>query len=245
MKSIAYEGTSQSYPIYLKKYHYSQRTIKAHELRIKRFKTWLKHHKIPRQSSYTNLLQYAKYLQTEKQYNRASTNNELRAIKLYYDYQIEKGNQVENPAEGMAIRGKHIKVLNNLLSQEELEDLYYSYEISHSDTFFKATKQRDKIVLGMLVFQGITAIEIYHLQDEYLKIEKGKIEIPSTRRSNRRILRLQPLQIIDLLNYTQTTKQYLSKKIKTHNDEQLIFGSIHQIRTITNRIIKTLKKIQS
>jgi integrase/recombinase XerD len=55
-------------------------------------------------------------------------------------------------------------------------------------------------------------------------------------------LNLKPLQIIEFLTYTQTTKQYLSKRIKTHNDEQLIYGSIDQIRTIGSRIIKNLKK---
>ncbi|MDG5490634.1 tyrosine-type recombinase/integrase [Psychroserpens sp. SPM9] len=191
----------------------------------------------PEELTYSNLLKYAKYLQTEKNYERSSTNNELRAVKLYYDYLIEKGETMENPAEDMTIRGKRIKVISNLLSEEELEDLYYSYDIEHYDTFFKATKLRDKVVLGLMVFQGITGIELYHLQEEYVQLNKGKIDIPSTRRSNARTLKLQPCQMMDLLNYTTQTRSYLSKKISTKNNEQLIFGSTSQgNKLLTNKV---------
>lgn len=125
---------------------------------------------------------------------------------------------------------------------KELEDLYYSYDIEHYDTFFKATKLRDKIVLGLMVFQGITGIERYHLQEEYIQLSKGKIDIPSTRRSNARTMKLQPCQRMDLLNYTTTSRSYLAKNISTKNNEQLIFGSTGQIRSITARIIRNLKQ---
>ncbi|MBL4680347.1 MAG: site-specific integrase [Pseudomonadales bacterium] len=233
----------KSYEEYLSKNQYSQSTITVHKLRIKRFKSWLKYYGITaHELNYSSLLKYAKYLQTEKNYERSSTNNELRAVKLYYDYLIEKEELIDNPAQDMAIRGKRIKVISNLLSEEELEDLYYSYDIEHYDTFFKATKLRDKVVLGLMVFQGITAIELYHLQEEYLQLNKGKIDLPSTRRSNARTLKLQPAQMMDLMNYTTETRHYLAKKIQTRNNEQLIFGTINQMYSITHRIIRNLKK---
>ena len=233
----------ENYEDYLLQNQYSQSTITVHKLRIKRFKSWLKYYGITEyQLSYSSLLKYAKYLQTEKKYERASTNNELRAVKLYYDYLIDKGELVDNPAEDMAIRGKSIKVISNLLSEEELEDLYHSYDTTHYDTFFKATKLRDKVVLGLMVFQGVTGIELYHLQEEYVQLSKGKIDIPSTRRSNARTIKLQPCQMMDLLNYTTTTRNYLAKRIQTNNSEQLIFGSTGQIRNITARIIRNLKQ---
>lgn len=233
----------KSYEDYLQQNQYSQSTITVHKRRIERFKDWLKHYGITEhQLNYSNLLKYAKYLQTERKYERASTNNELRAVKLYYDYLMDKEELVDNPAEDMAIRGKRIRVISNLLSEEELEDLYYSYDIEHYDTFFKATRLRDKVVLGLMVFQGITGVELYHLQEEYLQLNKGKIDIPSTRRSNARTMKLQPCQMMDLMSYTTTTRNYLAKKISTKNSEQLIFGSTGQIRSITSRIIINLKQ---
>lgn len=233
-----------NYESYLAENQYSQSTITVCKSRIKRFKYWLKHYGITEcQLSYNSLLQYAKYLQTEKKYERQSTNNELRAIKLYYDYLIAKEELIDNPADGMAIRGKYVKVISNLLTEEELEDLYYSYDIEHYDTFFKATKLRDKVVLGLMVFQGITGVELYHLQEEYLQLQKGKIDIPGTRRSNARTIKLQPAQMMDLITYTNTTRIYLAQKSQTSNNEQLFYGSQPQIQSITSRIIKNLKQI--
>lgn len=232
-----------SYEAYLSKNQYSQSTITIHSLRIKRFKNWLNIYGLKEtQLDYGSLLQYAKYLQTEKAYQRASTNNELRAVKLYYDHLIDQGKLERNPAENVTILGTRTKVISNLLREEELEDLYYSYETQHHDTFFKATKLRDKVVVGLMVFQGITAVELYHLQEEYLQLHKGKIEIPGTRRSNPRTLKLQPGQIMELITYMNETRPYIAQRIKTNNREQLIYGSLHQLHTITGRIIKSLKK---
>lgn len=97
-------------------------------------------------------------------------------------------------------------------------------------------------MLGLIVFQGITPVELHHLQEEYLQLRKGKIEIPGTRRSNTRTLKLQPVQIMELMDYLDHSRPYLAQRIKTSNREQLIFGSSFQIRTITCRIIKNLKQ---
>lgn len=232
-----------TYNDYLTHHKYSFSTIKIHNHRIERFKKWTKNNNTTLKIiSYKQLLHYVKYLQEEKKYKRTSINNELRAVKLYFDYQITENIRQDNPAENLTIRGKRTKVLSNLLTEEELEDLYYTFETNHYDTFFQATKKRDKIVLGLILYQGITAIELYQLQEEHLQLEKGRINIPTTRRSNRRTLKLQPLQMMDLSEYITNIREYLGKRIQTSNDEQLIHGSIDQIRTITGRIIKNLKK---
>jgi len=232
-----------NYINYLQKNHFSDSTITVHELRIKRFKTWMKQYGVSEKHiDYKTLLHYVKYLQEEKNYKRASINNELRAVKLYFDYLIDTVVRVDNPAEDFSIKGKRVKVLKDLLSAEELEDLYYCYETHHYDTFFKASKQRDKVVLGFMIYQGMTAIELYHLQLEHLQLNKGKIDVPSTKRSNTRTLSLHPSQITNLMEYTNSTRTYLAKRIIHTNEEQFIFGSIDQMHAITSRIIRTLKK---
>ncbi|AUC14275.1 hypothetical protein BTO06_16350 [Tenacibaculum sp. SZ-18] len=228
---------------YLEDNKYSKSTITVHLLRVKRYTDWLEWYgKHSVEIQYNELLQYVKYLQEKKQYQRASINNELRAVKLYYDYLIEEKHTMYNPAENIVIRGKYIKVIKETLTEEELEDLYYSYNIDHHDTFFKATKLRDKVVLGLMLFQGLTAIEIYSLQEYHLQLQKGIIEIPRTRRSNPRTHKLQPLQMLTILEYINTTRNYLTNRIQTSNNEQLIYGSSHQINAITGRIIKKLKR---
>lgn len=231
-----------SYKEYLQKNHFSESTITVHKLRIKRFKSWMKQYGThEKHIDYKTLLHYVKYLQDEKNYKRGSANNELRAVKLYFDYLIEMVIRTDNPAEDFSIKGKRIKVLKDLLSEEELEDLYYAYETHHYDTFFKASKQRDKVVLGFMIYQGMTAIELYHLQEEHLQLNKGKVGVPSTKRSNARTLQLHPSQITNLMEYANSTRTYLSNHIQHTNHEQFIFGSIDQMRAITGRIIRILK----
>jgi len=228
---------------YLLKNRYSHSTIKVHLLRIRRLQAWLKDQGIEENGmTYPQMLQYTKYLQTEKGYERQSINNELRAIKLYHDYLIEENIAMENPATDMTIRGTRTKAIGELLDNEELEDLYYSYPTAHHDTFFKASKLRDKVVIGLMVFQGVTTMELHHMQEEHLQLKKGKIDVPSTRRTNSRTLKLQPCQIMELMQYIHEARPYLLKRDKGNNPEKMFFGSIDQMHNITSRILKVMKE---
>ncbi|PKV52450.1 integrase/recombinase XerD [Aquimarina sp. MAR_2010_214] len=231
-----------NYRTYLEKHQYSENTIVINILRVKRYEDWTKSYSIKiERVTYKNLLTYVTYLKESKKYKRQSINLELRAVKLYYDMLIEKNEVVENPAENLTIRGTRKSIIKDILSEEELEDLYYSYDIEHHDTFFRATKQRDKVIVGLMVYQGVTAVELYQLKEEHLELTRGKIHIPSTRRSNRRTLKLQPSQIMELMEYTTKTRAYLSKRNNAANEEQLFYGSLNLIHSITGRIIKTLR----
>ncbi|MEW7279208.1 tyrosine-type recombinase/integrase [Aquimarina sp. 2201CG1-2-11] len=231
-----------NYRTYLEKHRYSENTIVINILRVKRYEDWTTSYGIKTErATYKNLLTYVAYLKENKKYKRQSINQELRAVKLYYDMLIENNKVAENPAENLTIRGTRKGIIKDLLSEEELEDLYYSYDIKHHDIFFKATKLRDKVIVGLIVYQGITAVEIHQLKEEHLELHKGKIHIPSTRRSNRRTLKLQPSQILELIKYTTKARIYLSKRSNTTNNEQLFYGTLNLTRSITRRIIKTLK----
>ncbi|WP_411032416.1 tyrosine-type recombinase/integrase [Spongiimicrobium sp. 3-5] len=228
---------------YLLKNRYSKSTIRVHLLRIRRLQSWLKNQGIEESGmTYPQMLQYTKYLQTEKGYERQSINNELRAIKLYHDYLIEENIAMENPATDMTIRGTRTKAIGELLDSEELEDLYYSYQTQHHDTFFRASKLRDKVVIGLMVFQGVTVMELHHMQEEHLQLKKGKVDVPSTRRGNARTLKLQPCQMMELLQYVEEARPYLSEKDRGNNPEKLFFGSIDQMHSITSRILKYMKE---
>jgi len=143
-----------NYRNYLEKNRYSKYTIVVNMLRVKRYTDWATSYGIKiERVTYKNLLVYVTYLKDSKKYKRQSINLELRAVKLYYDMLIEHNEVSENPAENLTIRGKRKSILKELLSEEELEDLYYSYDTNHHDTFFRATKQRDKVIVGLMVYQ--------------------------------------------------------------------------------------------
>tara|TARA_R110002049_G_scaffold66281_1_gene173170 strand:- start:1511 stop:1738 length:228 start_codon:yes stop_codon:yes gene_type:complete len=74
-------------------------------------------------------------------------------------------------------------VIHNILTQDELEDLYYSYQ---TETKNPLARKRNKIMLGLLVYQGLTTQNLQQLQVENIKLYKGKIDISGTKKSNGR-----------------------------------------------------------
>ncbi|CAM1356728.1 hypothetical protein [Tenacibaculum ascidiaceicola] len=61
-----------------------------------------------------------------------------------------------------------------------MEDLYHSYEVKGQDEYIRATAFRNKIITGLMVFQGVNNAGLEALKLAHLKMNKGKIYIPST-----------------------------------------------------------------
>ncbi len=234
------KNTFASY-LYTRKY--SEHTIKVYLLKCDRFKVWARAKRIsPKKIDYKKLLEYIKYLH-QKNYKPQSINGELNAIRRYFDYLISEDHRGDNPAVDVTVRGERKKVLHNLLNSEELEDLYYSYQTDHKNSLVHASLCREKVMLGFMVFQGVTAEELYQLEDDHIQLHKGKIYVPSTKKSNSRELPLKAWQMMELQNYIQNIRsEILHYSRTTQNEEQFFYGSKSQIRGIISRIRMRIKK---
>ena len=227
---------------YLHTRKYSEYTIRVYLLKSDRFKVWTRSKRIaPDKIDYKNLLLYIKHLR-KKNYQPQSINGELNAIRVYFNYLISEDQRGDNPAKDLTVKGERKKVLHNLLNSEELEDLYYSYETDHKNRLIHASLCREKVMLGFMVFQGITAEELYRLKEEHLQLNKGKIYVPSTRKSNSRTLNLKAWQMMELQNYQHNIRaQTLHYSRTTQDEEQLFYGNKSQIGGIINRISRRMK----
>ena len=78
------------------------------------------------------------------------------------------------------------------------------------------------------------------LKTEHLQLSKGKIYIPSTRRSNARELELKPWQIMEFIEYINEVLPLLQKRIK--NDTEQLFPINTRFNVLTSQIMKKLKK---
>ncbi len=228
---------------YLYDKKYSEYTIKVYLLKSDRFIAWARsQHSSPKKITYKKLLQYIKYLRSKK-YKPKSINGELNAIKQYFNYLINENYRGDNPTEGLRVKGERKKVLYNLLSNDALEDLYYSYPTQHKNRLVQASLQRDKILLGFMVYQGITSQELYRLQTDHIVLMRGKITIPDTTKSNSRELELKAWQMMELQNYINSTRDEIIHYSRiTQDEQQFFYGSKSQINGIITRIIKKLKK---
>jgi site-specific recombinase XerD len=106
--------------------------------------------------------------------------------------------RTNNPIENLKIKGVPKKtVIKNILDFEELEYLYYSYEAQNASNI----RKRNKIILGLLIYQGLKSEDIFNLKLEDVKLQKGQIEIQATRKSNGRILNLMAWQFMEIQEY--------------------------------------------
>ena len=95
--------------------------------------------------------------------------------------------------EATTIKGIKRTVHYNLLESDELEDLYYSYESNNvADRYHKLCAKRNRVIIGLMVYQGLNTSELIRLELEDLQLYKGKVYIKSGMRSNSRTLELKP-----------------------------------------------------
>ncbi len=119
-------------------------------------------------------------------------------LKKYFDYLISEGELNDNPCSNIKIKGIKRKVLYDIIRREELEKLYNDYatkiKLEKSETLKSPPPQqmqnlarrRNKIILGLLIYQTIRSEEIIRLQIVDVKLREGKIFMPGTKRSNDR-----------------------------------------------------------
>tara|TARA_R110002111_G_scaffold239915_2_gene301577 strand:- start:511 stop:1404 length:894 start_codon:yes stop_codon:yes gene_type:complete len=236
------------YEEYLEQNNYSKTTIEHYLKRITEFTAWSKKYGIKAtEIDYKTTLKYIKYLQ-QKRIQVQTINNNIVTLRNYFNYLIETNKRAENPIEEVSVKGTVKRVLHNLLDADELEDLYYSFETDnfkkYSNYKSKLTAKRNKIITGLIVYQGLNTTNLKSLLLEHLELYKGKIYIPSTRRNNSRTMELKSWQVLDLLEYINEIRPEIAKYNKIHN-EQLLIPQNHFNDLIQRGIIKQLKKINN
>lgn len=164
-------------------------------------------------------------------------------LKIYFKYLQQENNRLDNPIENINIRGKIKTVLGHLLTADELEDLYYSYSTEEKDFPLWGNAQRamglrkrNKVIIGLLVYQGLQTKEIQYLKAEHIDLYKGKIYVPQTAKTNARTLEIKPWQLMELMEYLQKVRPQIIPK-----DEEALFTSSYGNNNLSN-VLKTISK---
>jgi site-specific recombinase XerD len=149
-------------------------------------------------------------------------------LKKYFDWLMSEGEVGDNPCSNIKIKGIRRKVLHEILSIEELEKLYHDYitEINIPGIPMQLqtlARKRNKIIVGLLVYQGLQTEEIIRLQTTDIQLREGKIKIAGAKRSNGRTLKLASGQVFDLLDYINDTRKQILHYKKTAEPVQELF----------------------
>jgi integrase/recombinase XerD len=192
------------------------------------------------------------YIKTNQQRNIKARTTQIIVIhvKHYLNYLVEAGILTHNPALALKLKNTKRKTVYNILSNEELEIIYKTYQAelpsktkSPPQTLNKLSRKRNKVLLGLLIYQGIAAEDIKNLEVKHLELREGKITIPGTKRSNERILKLEPHQIFDLYDYVNEIRKEILILTKKQSTSLFIsIGAAHKLQNTIQKLVVEIKE---
>jgi site-specific recombinase XerD len=182
---------------------------------------------------YTDMLAYINYCSSNA---KRTINQKLNALKHFYNYIVETGIRKDNPVAELRIHNTIRKLPHDILSEEQLENIYKSYPATG------ITGKRNKAMLGLLIYQGITTAELARLETTDIKLEEGKIYVPSASRSNNRTLQLKAHQVVQLQNYLMTVRPVLIALSEKQTAQ--LFLSTGKSKRISNTFLRMLRHMK-
>lgn len=136
--------------------------------------------------------------------------NQSRRIVLAVRHYYQSLNVGINPASGIYMQmGRPNTAVNQVVPYKQLTDLYEQY-LALDDR-----GKRNKVILGLLIFQGITTAGLHQLEPGHIKLKESKIYIPATGKTNSRVLDLEAAQLLDLQEYLLVIRERMLANINT------------------------------
>ena len=229
---------------YRQKKGYSEKSIRVQESHVNSFKSWCIRENInPGDITYNQAL---KFIDNEKErsISRQSIIREVNSIRIYFDYLLESGLTHQNVIKRIRIRQNGKNVLPEILSTLQLENIYQGFcnlpEWNHGTKAARLLHQRNTVILGLMIYQGLDSGEISSLETGHVKLSEGKIYIPSGRKSSSRTLKLQANQILPFKTYLEETRPVLLEKRELQST--YLFPS-KKSSDLVCKIVEAVKKI--
>jgi integrase/recombinase XerD len=231
----------ENFKNYLQQRRYMESTVIGHLQNVGYFIKWIETNGLyeVENISYTDLLNYVQY---EQQRNKdvSTINLRISSISKYFEFLKEENLVSRNPARTLRIKGKAKTIIQNPLKYDELINLYNAYKAieknvpSHIQEKSNLAHQRNIIIVGLLIWQGLHSGELEKLEVNHINLNEGIIYIPSTARSNSRELKLSTQQILTLHTYIYGGTR---DKLKPAADE-LLPGNLHNTISLLTEELK-------
>jgi integrase/recombinase XerD len=168
-------------------------------------------------------------------------NAELKKISYYLEF---KG--LSNIAEPIRLKGVQRRIPHDLFTEKELDEMYQKFPESSNPWTHKETLKRYHLILGLKIYQGLQIQELTKIETSHLHLEKGKIYVPGTRRTNKRILDLKPFQILPLHEYILSGRKVIYENIEDDKKlfpEKRLKRGMPRIKHMINRYQPRLKSL--
>ena len=223
---------------------YSEKSIKVQDSHMNCFKNWcLKQNINPGDITYSQALQFIDS-ERERGIEKQSIIREINSIRIYFDYLLESGITAQNIIKRIRLRQSGKKILPEILSPGQFEKIYQDFsslpEWNHGTAIARLLHQRNTVILGLMMYQGLDSGEIARLETGDINLSEGKIYVPSGRNSNSRTLRLQAAQILPFKTYLEETRQELLEK---RNLQSTYLFPSKKSSDMVCKIVEAVKKI--
>ncbi len=235
---------------YLKKRRFSRSTITSYRKVIRLYLEWVSREQLePEQITYKDLLAFMKYC-TGTGNTQRTIQHYMNAVKHYYNHLEETGRIAVNPVTNIEVKGVRRKTLYHILDPHQMHRLYNQYPEKN------LRDKRNKVILGLLVYQGLRSDELGGLEIENIKFREGKVDVPGGINHNGRVLPLESHQVMDLYDYILEIRPKILKQSKQVTAKLLvsprggtqagnfIWSMLKQLKRI-NPAVKSVRQIRT
>jgi integrase/recombinase XerD len=148
----------------------------------------------------------------------------LASIKTYYDWLKKTGKRKDHPC-------KHMRLKDRIDHRVNVQDLFSSTELQllleqpvREIKKLPRIALRDKLILSLLIYQGLTTKNIINIELKDLDLEQATIYIKSETLLHARTLELHPKQIMLINKYLTEERTILNRS----NSDKLILTRRYQ-----------------
>ncbi len=234
---------------------YSTATIETVIRAVNYLRQWADKENIPELEdiSYSDMLDFMKW-SSRGGASQRTVSGYLTHVRKYYEWLISEGMVKENPVSSIKVQGIKRRAYYDILSAAQLEDLYqhYTTNITHEPGKMLPPqgmnilcRRRNRVILSLLVYQGLRVEEVAALKISDLQLREGKIMIHAKRRTAARNMTLESFQVYEIMDYLhEVRKQLLPEGVITdqlfvqRDGGQNFYG-------VTQTLLKQLRQINS
>jgi integrase/recombinase XerD len=214
---------------------YSPQTVKIYLLDIHRYIGYMGEDRAGN-ATYRDIMEYTGYLRKMYQ-NPGTINRMLYGVKAWYFYLIETGQREDHPC-------RQIKLKDARGGDVQLQDLFSSIEMEklmQREERFEAAKLRNRVIVSLLIYQGLRLTEITKLRLQDVDLEAGTVFVRAMPRAMARTLKLKTTQVMLFYNYIHEVRP---KLLRTGTDRLILTlrGSAENGEGI-NYLIETFKPL--
>uniref|UniRef100_UPI001BD61B47 tyrosine-type recombinase/integrase n=1 Tax=Flagellimonas sp. 389 TaxID=2835862 RepID=UPI001BD61B47 len=188
---------------YLLSRGFSTATSESYSKSLLQYTVWTESNQIEtEQSTYNEVISYVQHLKN-KAIKQRTVQLHMNSLRHYFDWVAKRQLRNDNPTLNINIKGIKRRKLYNIIDKPTLEKIYHGYDIGNLEKQEDENiAKRNKIILGLIIYQGLGTLELNRLEVNDVKLREGKIFVKSSRRSNERTLKLEAHQVLDVMEYT-------------------------------------------